>query len=414
MKRIMFYCQHCVGFGHLVRSSAIIQALARDFLVMFVTGGPSVAGFELPSNVEVVRLPEIQTDAEFECLEVCDSALSLEETQSLRKDLLIRAFDSFEPDALITELYPFGRKRFAFELIPLLDRARRCKDRPAAVVSSVRDVLVTKKDGGRHETRVCKIVNKYYHLVLVHSDERLQRLEETFPRVADLNCPVAYTGFVVRPENRVNGSARLEDQPTIIVSAGGGKYPEGHLLLESVIGASRVLETRIPHKFHVFSGPFMPAAIYQHLDGLTHTTRNVTLNRFTPDLAGKLRLADLSISMGGYNTIMDILCTGVRALVLPVTSNEDTEQTVRAAKLQTFGVLKVLRPEALAPEPLAATILEALRTKPGKVTLKLDGADQSALLVKEFLGNRATFGQSAQTRQEQAECRQSSAARDGN
>jgi predicted glycosyltransferase len=118
--------------------------------------------------------------------------------------------------------------------------------------------------------------------------------------------------------------------------------------------------------------------------------------------------------MGGYNTIMDILCTGVRALVLPVTSNEDTEQTVRAAKLQTFGVLKVLRPEALAPEPLAATILEALRTKPGKVTLKLDGADQSALLVKEFLGNRATFGQSAQTRQEQAECRQSSAARDGN
>src|SRR5882724_13352351 len=237
----MFYCQHCVGFGHLVRSSAIVRALARKFSVMFVTGGPSVTGFELPSDVDVVRLPEIQTDAEFECLQVCDSALSLKETQDLRKERLIRTFDSFRPDAVITELYPFGRKRFAFELIPLLERSRRRKGR-TAVVSSVRDVLVAKKDEGRHEARVSKIINKYYHLVLVHGDERLQRLEETFPRVVDLKCPVAYTGYVVRPENRTAGSAPLENrQPTIIVSAGGGKYPEGHLLMESVIRVAGVL-----------------------------------------------------------------------------------------------------------------------------------------------------------------------------
>src|SRR5260370_23775963 len=227
MKRVLFYCQHCVGFGHLVRSSAIVRALARDFSVMFVTGGPAVTGFELPSDVDIVRVPGIETDVEFECVQVGDSEASLEETQALRRDLLIRAFDSFGPDALITELYPFGRKRFAFELIPLLDRARR-KGR-TAVVSSVRDVLVAKKDEGRHEARVCKIINKYYQPVLVHGDERLQRLEETFPRVGDLNCPVAYTGYVVRPENRAAGSASLANgQPTIIGSAGGGTYPEGH------------------------------------------------------------------------------------------------------------------------------------------------------------------------------------------
>jgi len=373
-----------------VRSSAIVRALARDFSVMFVTGGPSVTGFELPSDVDVVRLPEIQTDAEFECLQACDSAVSLEETQAVRKELLIRAFDSFKPDAVITELYPFGRKRFAFELIPLLERARRRKGR-TAVVSSVRDVLVAKKDEGRHEARVCKIINKYYHLVLVHGDERLQRLEETFPRVGDLNCPVAYTGYVVRPENRATGSARSENrQPTIIVSVGGGKYPEGHLLLESVIHVAGVLEGRIPHKFHIFAGPFISPAIYQRLDALTHTTRNVTLEKFIPDLADKLRLADLSISLGGYNTIMDILCTGVRALILPVTSNGDTEQTVRADKLKKLGVLQeLLHPEALAPEPLAAAILEALKTKPGKVNLNLDGADNSASFLKEFLRSRS-------------------------
>src|SRR5882672_2822257 len=97
MKRVLFYCQHCVGFGHLVRSSAIVRALARDFSVMFVTGGPAVTGFELPADVEVVRLPEIQTDAEFESLQACDSAVSLEETQALRRELLMGAFDSFRP-----------------------------------------------------------------------------------------------------------------------------------------------------------------------------------------------------------------------------------------------------------------------------------------------------------------------------
>jgi len=386
----MFYCQHCVGFGHLVRSSAIVQALTRDFSVMFVTGGPSVTGFELPSDVEVVRLPEIQTDAEFECLEACDSAMSLEEAQALRKELLIRAFDSFEPDAVITELYPFGRKRFAFELIPLLERARGRNGR-TTVVSSVRDVLVAKKDEGRHEARVCNIINKYYDLVLVHGDERVQRLEETFPRVGDLNCPLVYTGYVVRPENRATGSARSENRrPTIIVSAGGGKYPEGHLLLESVIRTAGALEGRIPHQFHIFTGPFIPPAIYQHLDGLTRTTRNVTFDKFTPDLADQLTLADLSISLGGYNTIMDILCARVPALILPVTSNADTEQTVRATKLKELGVLEeVLRPEALAPEPLAAAILRALKLKPGKVTLNLDGASNSVSFLKEFLRSRS-------------------------
>jgi predicted glycosyltransferase len=228
-------------------------------------------------------------------------------------------------------------------------------------------------------------------LVLVHGDERLQRLDETFPRVGDLNCPIAYTGYVVRTENRTTGSARLDNrQPTIIVSAGGGKYPEGHLLLESVIRVAGVLEGRIPHQFHIFTGPFIPQAVYQHLQALTYTTRSVTLHKFIPDLADRLRLADLSISLGGYNTIMDILCTGVRALILPVTSNGDTEQTVRAAKLNKLGVLQeALRPEALAPEPLAATILEALRKKPGKITLNLDGAENSASLLKEFLRSRS-------------------------
>src|SRR5437879_5695179 len=159
-RRIMFYCQHLMGIGHLVRSVAIVRALAADFSVMFVGGGPQVADVEFPREVDVVRLPAIQSDAEFEGLQVCDPSMSLEETSVLRPDLLLRVFDSFAPDVLITELYPFGRKKFDFELIPLLERAIARDDKPVTV-SSIRDVLVVNKHQAKHERRVCEIINRF-------------------------------------------------------------------------------------------------------------------------------------------------------------------------------------------------------------------------------------------------------------
>jgi predicted glycosyltransferase len=38
--------------------------------------------------------------------------------------------------------------------------------------------------------------------------------------------------------------------------------------------------------------------------------------------------------MGGYNTTMNILTTGVRSMILPFTGNGDHEQTIRAEKLE--------------------------------------------------------------------------------
>ena len=39
MKKIMIYCQHLAGMGHLVRCREIMRALSQDFKVCFVSGG---------------------------------------------------------------------------------------------------------------------------------------------------------------------------------------------------------------------------------------------------------------------------------------------------------------------------------------------------------------------------------------
>ena len=388
--RVMFYCQHVLGIGHLVRSAEIVRQLARDSHVLLVTGGEIPDGFRLPENIDTLQLPPLKTSPDFSSLRPCDFSRSLEETRAMRRTLLLQAFNDFIPDVLVTELFAFGRKHFRFELLPLLERARSQQSRRTLVVSSVRDILVARKDQEEYEQRVCSLVNSFYNLVLVHGDEKFLKLDESFSRLSGLRCPVAYTGYVVQQHktdaDKSYGFPTVERRrPAIVVSNGGGQYLTGQMLLESVLRAAHLLQDQIPHEFHFFAGPLMPEEAYNRLQTLAASSDNVSLSRYTPNLAAVLKCAKLSVSMAGYNTVMDILSSGVGALVYPVTSNGDQEQSVRAEKLAKIGVLDLIGPEELAPEKLAQKLGAALRNEPTRLALNRSGAANSALLLRKYL-----------------------------
>ena len=392
--RVAFYCQYVLGIGHLVRSAEIVRELSRDSEVLLISGGERPDGFRFPEqeNIEVLQLPPLKTNPDFSSLHACGSSLSTEETKTLRRTMLLQAFARFRPDAIVTELFPFGRKHFCFELLPLLEHARHESPR-TLVVSSVRDILVTRKDQQEFEQRVCDLVNAFYDLILVHGDKSFQTLDETFSRVNDLHCPVVYTGYVVGQSHADEVDACRSPgaeprRPVIVASIGSGQYLTGQMLLESVLHAARLLRGRIPHQFRVFAGPLMPEEAFSRLQALARECRNVKLSRFTPNLRAVLRRAELSVNMAGYNTIMDVLSSGVRALVYPVTSNGDQEQIVRANSLVKAGVIDVISTEQLAPQELARKLKNALRQKPALLTLNFDGAANTARILKNFLAAR--------------------------
>ncbi|MGE3558137.1 MAG: glycosyltransferase [Nitrospira sp.] len=381
-QRVLIYCQHILGMGHLIRTMAIARAL-KNCTVVFVNGGEPLSGVDVPSWVTIVNLPPITADGDFKTLTIQTDDSTIEEIQETRKNTLIELFDHFRPDIVVIELFPFGRKRFAFELLPLLAHIRLAGG-STQVVCSLRDILVTKPDQTRHEEWVVSVMNQYFDLLLIHSDPTFQTLDETFSRCADFRCAMQYTGFVtqdVDPRPDTEHTSPSDDIPMILVSVGGGRV--GYELLEGSIHAARLLT--IPYRMRLFTGPYMPDHQYQALCQRASENPYLEITRFTPTFQSLMQQASLSISMAGYNTCMNILKTGIRALVLPFTGHKNDEQTIRAKKLEQRGLLTILDPKDLTPDRLAAQIMTALTmSHHGHHSINTDGGQQTKAAIDQL------------------------------
>ncbi|BBO86594.1 hypothetical protein DSCO28_71600 [Desulfosarcina ovata subsp. sediminis] len=387
--KIFFYCQHVLGLGHFFRTLEICRKLdAHD--VVLVTGGTRVE-IPLPDHVREKRLPTLMMDEGFKTLISGAEDQAVADIQAQRQTVLWELFREERPDLLIIELYPFGRKKFRVELDPILSAVKDGRLPPCRVVCSLRDILVEKDDTAAYEQRVVNTMNAYFDALLVHADPGWLRLDQTFGRVPDLEPPLIYTGFVAERaprDARWRMRTRLglsSGQRLVIASAGGGKV--GGRLLGSVVSAMAHLPDD-DLRLIVFTGPFMDDAT---VDDLRRTADpRIVVQRFTDEFLAHLAAADLSISMAGYNTCMNILAAGVPALVWPFAQNR--EQRMRAELLADHGALTVLGNDDLEPGGLAGLVKTALEVKPcARLTINLDGAAETAAWLETGLASKPSI-----------------------
>jgi predicted glycosyltransferase len=383
--KIVFYCQHVLGMGHFFRSLEICRALVGNEVIL-VTGGPR---FEvtLPGHIRELRLPELGMDPEFKQL-LAAPGDDIETVKRLRQARLFGLFEVERPELFVVELYPFGRKAFRFEIDPVL-KAIAEGGRACGVVCSVRDILVEKRMPAEHEARVVAELNRHFDAVLVHADPKLVALEETFGRLREIRVPVVYTGFVTpapAPDGRPRIRSRLglaETEKLIVASAGGGSV--GLPVLEAAVQAFHRLGPGKAARLVVFTGPFMPEADVARLTAWAGG--RVDIQRFTPDFLDYLAAADLSLSMAGYNTTMNLLSAGVPALVWPFAQNR--EQRLRSERLAGLGALRVLADRDLEPQRLAALMDQALaQTARPAVDIDLGGAANTARWIADRYAGR--------------------------
>ena len=382
--KIIFYCQYVWGMGHLVRSLEFARALVGHDVTL-IAGGQKVE-IDLPDHVELVRLPVLYMDEKFTQLIPGDPGQSVEQVQRERKTVLYELFKRKQPDFFIVELYPFGRSIFGFELEPLLEDIRQGKFGKVKSVCSLRDILVEKKDPTYHEKRVLKKLNRYFDALLVHSDAGLQRLDETFSRAADINIPLVHTGFITQRADPAAGPRlRKElkiaaDEKLIVASAGGGR--SGFPLLTGLLDACDLLDDHLPYRLEIFCGPFMDRKEYEGLRARSATGRRI--RRYTKRFLDYLSAADLSVSLAGYNTCMNLLVTKVPALVVPYARQQ--EQPMRADKISRYLPMRVLSEDDLQPSRLCRHMVEMLQQNRtvDLVPIDLDGAANAARFLDRW------------------------------
>ena len=379
--KVLFYVQHLLGIGHVKRATTLARAMAGEGLeVTVVSGGADVQVVDA-AGMAFVQLPPVRaSDRNFGGLvDALGEPLS-EALKAQRRDTLLQCFNQVRPDALMIELYPFGRRQLRFELIPLLEAARAAKPRPR-IISSVRDILVEKNRPGR-DAEMVAAARQYFDDIFIHGDPGLIPFEQTFPRAAEISDLMHYTGYVVE-QDKISGASGDQGSGEVIVSSGSGAV--GALLLNTAIDA-RLGSQLADLPWRLLAGYSLDEASFRALK--RRAPAGVIVERARPDFIDLLKNCVLSISQGGYNTVMEVLATGARGIAVPYAGGQETEQTLRARLLEERGLIHQIPEGELTKDRLIEKISLAMDgpAPDGPGNIDMDGAWKTADLLARRLG----------------------------
>ena len=378
--KLFFYIQHLLGIGHIKRAATLTRGLVhRGYDVTFVSGGMPVPGVDV-GGARFVQLPATRaTDIYFKVL-VDETGRPIDEVwKETRARALSELVEAVRPDVFLTELFPFGRRQLSFELMPVLETLRAAEQTPL-VVSSVRDILVESPKPARTQEMLERVKTRY-DLVLVHGDPALIPFDATFPHARDIESKLRYTGYVVDR----SALAAAQKREEVVVSAGGGAVSEP-LLNAALEARKRSCLSNVRWRFLI--GHNLPDDRFA--DFAARAGDGVIVERARPDFTGLLRRAILSISQGGYNTVMEVLDAGARAVVVPYAGGLETEQTLRARLLSDRGVLHVVDETGLSGETVAAAVDTAMTTPPAeRIGLDTSGVETTVRLLDEALARHS-------------------------
>ena len=103
----------------------------------------------------------------------------------------------------------------------------------------------------------------------------------------------------------------------------------------------------------------MPAAHRTRLQQQADGNPQVIFREFAGDMMSLMASADAVVSMGGYNTVCEILSLRKRAIVVPRVHPTE-EQLIRATRMSRLGFFKTIHPGALTPPRLLREMMECL------------------------------------------------------
>lgn len=372
--KILIAVTHLLGTGHLSRALTLGRAFAAAGHQVRVASG----GFPAPQlntdGVELLQLPPLRSDGvDFTRLLTAAGDVADAAYRGQRQAMLCAALTEMQPDVLMTELYPFGRRNLAEEFQALLAAAQSLPRRPV-VLASIRDILAPPSKP-KKAIQADAMIAQFYDAVLVHSDPAATRLNISWPVSDMLAEKLHYTGYVAPPvpTPHPQGLGRGE----ILVSAGGGSV--GDTLFECALKAATLMPNTQWRLLVGGSDGAKRIARFQAMD----TPAIIEPARL--DFRQMLPLAAASVSMCGYNTALDLLQSGTPAVLIPFDAGKEVEQGLRANSLSPLNGIETVTSSDLTPDTLCAAVHSAIAApRRNSAGLHFDGADRTVEIAIEL------------------------------
>jgi predicted glycosyltransferase len=186
---------------------------------------------------------------------------------------------------------------------------------------------------------------------------------------------VTYCNYVA--PRKTSAKAPADGSPFILVIGGGGA--DAFPLAKTFLDCMPLIRSSSPMGALIVTGPNMPEAERQMLLDQARGLP-VDVRKSVEDPTALLEQASAVVTMGGYNSLVEVLQWHKRALVVP-RSSPSAEQQVRSSLFAQMGLVRMLEPEMLSPDNLSRALLELLDDDSVPVSANvppLDGAQRAA------------------------------------
>lgn len=380
-----FYSHDGFGLGHLSRTVHLanrLRELEPDVDIHIITSSPAAHRVQSLHDFAWIKLPSV-TKCGVERYRPHHLSMDLESVVALRAALLLRTVQHLRPDLLVVDHRPLGLKKEASPALNWL-KAWSPKTRTVVGLRDIVDEARTVKSDWR-EQGIYDALDTLFDAVLVYGDRSVLDTTQAYDMPDSIRRKTRFVGYlgrgpVAQSREAVRQSLSLQDERLVVVHAGGGG--DGTHLIETYLQAANLL----PRDVHslVVTGPLMDPVEQRRLQASAYKA-TITFVEYQHDLPSYVAAADLSISMGGYNTVCEVLSCGVPSIIVPRMFPRQ-EQYIRAQLLASRGLIRMVPPHSLSAQKLAEAVLDALDTAPTlSIPVALDGSARAASYLASLL-----------------------------
>ncbi len=361
-RKIIVYSHDTFGLGNIRRMLAIAKSLVEsdpNTSILILSGSPMLHAFRIPAQIDYIKLPCLTRTVKGE-YEAKFLDLEFDQILRLRSNLIQSSIQDFDPDLILVDKKPFG---VGDELVNALTELQSQGHR-AKLVLLLRDILDTPESTMRvwKKNHYHEAIQTFYDQVLVVGSPEIFDLRKEYEFPNAIHDKVRFCGYIAREAGRKSREQMREqiglvDEQLVLVTTGGGE--DGYQLLRCYLQGLKLQKPATATKTLVICGPEMVESQRNHITAMVKECPGALMQSFTDDMMACMDAADLVISMGGYNTVCELLTLQKRAIVVPRV-NPVREQQIRAERMAKLGLLRTIHPEDMTPSLLINTVNEEL------------------------------------------------------